>query len=40
MKEVLEENESNSIEVDYQDIMSVEIDEGASEISLQKIETR
>jgi hypothetical protein len=28
------ENESNSMEVDYYDIMSLEIDEGTSEISL------
>jgi hypothetical protein len=28
------------MDVDYYDIMSLEIDEGTSEISLQKIETR
>ena len=28
------ENESNSMDVDYYDIMSLEIDEGTSEISL------
>ena len=38
--EVVEPNESISMEADYQDIMSLEIDEGASEISLQKIDTR
>ena len=34
------ENESNSMEVDYYDIMSLEINEGTSEISLLKTETR
>jgi hypothetical protein len=38
--EVAEPNESISMEAEYQDIMSLEIDEGASEISLQKIDTR